>query len=313
MDGVDTVQRAKSPILVFGTICIDRVYRVPFVPPPGGYVDIEQEVDLLGGEAANTAVALLAWGAQIRLSGGRVAGPVLLGLLAAKGLPTEGLAPSACKPDHAEPVCQIYVTPTGDRTMFGQGFSETQATLGSSRIPYQAGAWFTADPNLGEIARTVGGTAIEAGMKLYLMDFIKEADPIEKGSFWQSSTDWVGHRNDLPNNLSWVRSFVAKRRCFTILTDGPNGFIAGSPDHTTRAFPAFPAPAVVDTTGAGDMFRAGMLFGLWHEWPIADCLRFASAAGCLSCKGFGATGFIPTVEEVLAHIDLHPEVGRQYS
>ena len=54
-------------IVVFGTVCLDRIMQVASLPPEGGYVEIERELLMLGGEAANTALALQTWGAQIEL------------------------------------------------------------------------------------------------------------------------------------------------------------------------------------------------------------------------------------------------------
>jgi sugar/nucleoside kinase (ribokinase family) len=304
-------------IHVFGTICIDRVRRVPSLPAIGGYVEVQSEMALLGGEAANTATALRRWGSSIILTGngpghGREAA-LLRRLLKSKKLPLENLPfETADESETRTPVCDIYVTPDGERTMFGQGFSDMQHSVIPEAIPMQPGAWFTAEPNMGEVARSVVRRAIESGMKTYLMDFIRQDEPIAEGSFWQSSTDWAGTRNNMQRNVQWVQRWAHQNKCFTLLSDGPNGFVAGGPGHSVRAYPPYPAPVVVDTTGAGDMFRAGMLFGLDQAWPIGRCLQFASAAGCLACRSLGATTDVPRVKEILKLIEDHPQVSSHY-
>ena len=60
----------------------------------------------------------------------------------------------------------------------------------------------------------------------------------------------------------------------------------------TIASPAFPVPRVVDTTGAGDLFAAGFLFGL------------ASGAGHSKSAQLGALA----ASEVISHIGARPEV-----
>ena len=60
---------------------------------------------------------------------------------------------------------------------------------------------------------------------------------------------------------------------------------------------------VVDTTGAGDIFHAGCIFGLLHEWPTERTLRFAAAAAALKCERLGGRPGIPTVERALALSD----------
>jgi sugar/nucleoside kinase (ribokinase family) len=61
--------------------------------------------------------------------------------------------------------------------------------------------------------------------------------------------------------------------------------------------PAFEVDAV-DTTGAGDVFRAGFIFALLGGRPTEDILRFANAAAAVSCTRLGALGGIPSLQEV---------------
>lgn len=303
-------------IFVFGTVCIDRLRRVPRLPQPGGYVEITEETLILGGEAANTANALHQWGREIVLAGNSLGnGPeaeMLRSLIVEKGLPTNLLEDINPSPEAMAPICDIYVTDDGDRTMFGKGFSRMNPSRPLKDLPWQPGAWFTAEPNMGDRARSAARLAIERGMKPYLMDFIREDDPVVPGSFWQSSTDWVGYRGNAQRNVRWVTDFVEKRRCFAVLSDGPNGLVAGSPDTPVRSYPPFPAPEVVDTTGAGDMFRAGMLLGLDQCWTIGECLRFGAAAGCLKVRSLGGTTYVPTIAEVQDLITANPSVSRHY-
>lgn len=58
-----------------------------------------------------------------------------------------------------------------------------------------------------------------------------------------------------------------------------------------------PAVNVVDTTGAGDSFNAGFLFGYLRGWPPEQALRLACACGSLSARGPGGTEHQPTLEE----------------
>lgn len=298
---------------------MDRLRRVSKLPPLGGYVEIQDESLMLGGEAANTANALVNWGADVLLSGNRIGqGPdadLLLELLTDKNLlpvlRTAVLLPGQHEAE-STPVCDIYVTSDGERTMFGKGFATMDPAIDLDALPFQSGEWFTAEPNMERASRSVVTAAQAAGMNCYLMDFIREDDPIAPGSYWQSSTDWAGYRNNTQKNVQWVKDWVSRHGCFTILSDGPNGFVAGSPNLKARAYPPYPAPSVVDTTGAGDMFRAGMLFGLDKGWDITLCLQYAAAAGCLSCGSLGATTDVPSMETVLAYVEDNEQVSKQY-
>jgi sulfofructose kinase len=54
----------------------------------------------------------------------------------------------------------------------------------------------------------------------------------------------------------------------------------------------------VDTTGAGDVFHAGFIYGLLQNWEIEDILRFANAAAALKCLDLGGRKGIPSLDEV---------------
>jgi sulfofructose kinase len=61
--------------------------------------------------------------------------------------------------------------------------------------------------------------------------------------------------------------------------------------------PAYRVP-VMDTTGAGDIFHAGFIYGLLQGWPLERQLDFACAAAALNCMAVGARGGIETIEAI---------------
>ena len=74
------------------------------------------------------------------------------------------------------------------------------------------------------------------------------------------------------------------------ITLGPNGSVLLAGD-TMIEVPAVPVEHVIDTTGAGDQYAAGVLYGLTHGYPLAACGRLGSiAAG-----------------EVISHLGPRPE------
>ena len=286
-------------ILVYGTVCLDRLRKVPQWPKLGGYVEMESDEAFLGGEAANTASHLARWGAEFRLIGNRLGegeGETIL----RTQLKKYGIDDTHLQSGARTPICDIYVTPDGERTMIGRGFSTMATAHQPEEIEIPSGAWFSAEPNLGKIARDVVRYAAAQGAKLYLMDFFQDDDPVEPGSYWQSSTDWVGRRNNVPHNIEWVQKWVDRHGCFAILTDGPHGYAAGGPGLAAKWYHAPIAPRIVDATGAGDAFRAGMLYSLSQDWPFEKCLRYASAAGSLKCGWLGGPSAQNTVEQTMA-------------
>lgn len=59
---------------------------------------------------------------------------------------------------------------------------------------------------------------------------------------------------------------------------------------------------VIDTTGAGDSFDAGFLYGYLNGWPLEKSLQLAVACGSLSTRAAGGTAAQPTLEEATSRM-----------
>lgn len=71
--------------------------------------------------------------------------------------------------------------------------------------------------------------------------------------------------------------------------------------------PAFAVPgACRDTTGAGDAFHTGFIYGMLRGAEVEDCLRFANATAALKCRGLGARTALPTEKELTEFLGGNP-------
>lgn len=71
----------------------------------------------------------------------------------------------------------------------------------------------------------------------------------------------------------------------------------------TYACPAHRIDAV-DTTGAGDCFDAGFIYGWLRSEAPESCLRIASICGALSTRGLGGVATFPTVMEIMTAMEM---------
>jgi sugar/nucleoside kinase (ribokinase family) len=53
-----------------------------------------------------------------------------------------------------------------------------------------------------------------------------------------------------------------------------------------------------DTTGAGDAFHGGFIYGMLNGEDLEKCMRFGNAVAALKCRSLGARAALPTVDEL---------------
>ena len=116
-------------------------------------------------------------------------------------------------------------------------------------------------------------------------------------------SDYVVASEEFSNDLSWdlsekklqqVRSKIGID--VLTITQGKQGSITAS-DNQYFHVPAF-GTTVIDTTGAGDVFHGGYIYGLLQGWNLKDTVMFASAVAALKCSKVGGRTGIPTIDEI---------------
>jgi sugar/nucleoside kinase (ribokinase family) len=82
------------------------------------------------------------------------------------------------------------------------------------------------------------------------------------------------------------------------ITLGDSGSLVLSPEGFIRT-PAYPVPSgCKDTTGAGDAYRVGFIYGLVTGRTIEESCRMANGVAALKCREIGARTSLPTVDEL---------------
>lgn len=86
-----------------------------------------------------------------------------------------------------------------------------------------------------------------------------------------------------------VQAFVTRFCHISVTTLGRYGCVARSADGVRASAAAAQVPAVVDTTGAGDLFTAGFLAGLLRRRSLQRCCELGCAAGSAAVRVVGAS------------------------
>lgn len=291
-------------VIVYGTIALDAIWRVSELPRPGGYAPILEERKMIGGEAANTAMALHRWGARVALVGNALGddddGRLLRGLfvLDAPDLDTRHIQ---TLPNARTPYCVCIATPDGERTMYGSGFDDWQCTPLAPFLARSA-QWFTMDPNAWEPSRQAALAALDAGLRVVAMDYTRDPLLCDRATISVTSREHLCHLSTLDDLARYAVHLRDTHGPTAIITCGADGCFVAAQGASGAAvhIPAYPAPAMIDATGCGDVFRAGLLYGQIQSWDLLTTVRFASAAAALNCGGMGGWGGVRTVAEITA-------------
>lgn len=92
------------------------------------------------------------------------------------------------------------------------------------------------------------------------------------------------------------------------VTLGERGSVTLSCDGERIEQPAFEVD-VVDTTGCGDVFHGGYVYGVLHGWPLRRTLRFAAACAALKARGLGGQSAIASLTDIEAFLETQARVG----
>jgi sugar/nucleoside kinase (ribokinase family) len=202
----------------------------------------------------------------------------------------------------------ILIEPDGRRTVLWQRPDNVNLPAGYLRPEYLDARLMHVDdddPDLALAAARLGRAAaltITTDLE-HVNDRIEELiATVTCPIFEQNAPQTLTGESDPERALRKLRRLTPQVLYMTL---GDRGAVALDGDHF-HAAPAFRVN-VLDNTGAGDVFRAGLIYGLLQGWKIARRLAFANAAAAVSCTRLGAIPSVPDLEEVSALLDRGPE------
>lgn len=90
-----------------------------------------------------------------------------------------------------------------------------------------------------------------------------------------------------------------------ILTLGGDGVYIDPAEGEPFSLPAHDIK-VIDTTGCGDSFSAGIITGLSKGWTLAESARFASAVAAKVAMGLGSDGSLVSFDDTMHAMNTMP-------
>jgi sugar/nucleoside kinase (ribokinase family) len=296
---------AAFDVLGIGENSLDEVYRLPSFPQPGtatAKMQVRERLRLPGGQVATAMSACATWGlrtAYLGVFGDDEHGQMIRTALTQRGVDVSSAPVRAGANRHA---AILVDERSGDRVVLWDR-EPAMALRPEDVLPaFVAGARLVhVDDTNVAVALRASRLAREAGA-LVTTDIestdaaIAELMPSVSVAIFASHVPQVLTGETDPARA--LRALRQRHEAMLCVTRGEHGSMLLDGDCLYEA-PAFPVTAV-DTTGAGDIFRAGMMYALLRGEQPEMLLRWGNAAAALACTRRGAMDSVPSLEQVQA-------------
>lgn len=290
-------------VVGFGQCCWDQFEQVEAFPAVDEKVESSGRLEQGGGPVATALVSLARLGVACAFLG--TIGGDREGVLIREGLQREkiGCEYLQLDPEGTSQRATIIVEAgSGLRTIFWQrGVRRPFVVSDQVRQLVAASGILLLDGLEAGIAVDFAGLARQSGVVTVL----------DGGSLRDGSRDLLPLIDHLVVSQKFARQFCgnedprealaplldtgAKAVTVTCGAEGAWGLSAGEIFHQ----PAFVVD-VLDTTGCGDVFHGGYVYGLLQGWSHRRVVRFASACAACNSRCLGGQGGLPSLVEVLA-------------
>lgn len=271
------------------------------------YDEMGPAIEISGGSAANTMVGLASFGGRAAFIG-KVATDEF-GRIFKHDISASGVTFETAPADNSVPTSRslILVTPDGERTMntylgvstnLDQGEVDPELIEASS-IVYLEGYLFD-QPRAKEAFRQAVGIANRAGRKVALTLSDSFCVDRHRGEFLELIRSGVGilfaNESEITSLYETSDFDAAARRAaadthLAVLTRSGRGSLILA-DGAAHQIPVEPVAEVVDTTGAGDLYAAGFLYGYARGCDLQTAGRLGSLAAA----------------EIISHVGARPEL-----
>ncbi|PYY21959.1 MAG: carbohydrate kinase family protein [Acidobacteria bacterium] len=289
---------SKVDLVGVGLNATDMLIPMAEHPVPGSKVEFRSASVLPGGQVASAVMACQQWGLRTRYVG-------KLGDDGAAQLHSDEFARAGVEahvitvPGCASQQAVILVDSQGERTVLWR--RDQQLGLRPEELDRE---WIVNARALHVDGYDTAAATVAAGwaraVGIPVVADLDDTYPGVEGLL--ENIDYAIVSRDVPARLLGLEDLekslpMMQRRygcALTAATLGDDGVLAwdGKQFHYASAYQV----AAVDTTGAGDTFHAGFIYGLLQGWPLRRRLDFACAAAALNCMGVGARGGIQPVE-----------------
>ncbi len=292
-------QQAALDVLGFGTNAVDFLIQVPHYPEFNSKIELTRYDQMAGGEAASTTVGLQRLGLRAAYAGRF--GTDSAGDYGLQTLRDEGVDTTYAEQIEGAKTQIAFIVideRSGERTVIWQRDAKLAYTAADAPLEaVERAKALHITPHDVEACIAMARRARENGV-IVSIDIDRVFDGVDE---LLPLVDILIASSELPAQLTGktdrhdsLRELAAKYgSSITGVTLGESGSMLLC-ENEVIATPGFAVPGgCKDTTGAGDSFRVGLLYGLVTGASVEESARMANAVAALKCRAVGARTALP--------------------
>jgi ribokinase len=298
----------RFDVIGFGALNVDTLLKVDKIASAEEESFIHDYTETCGGSAANTMVGLARLGCKVGFVG-KVAddheGQLQLDCFKQEGVNTDGIIHS---PKGKSGVCLGFVDKKGARALYINPGVNDQIEFREVEAPY------VTDTQIVHMSSFVGEKSFRTQKKLlsFLPDTVKISfdpgslyaqkgfsaiEPIIQNSFVMMPNEvelaLITGEKEVPKGA--LRLLQAGVKIVAVKLGAKGCYVTNGEEK--QVIQPLKVQAV-DTTGAGDAFNAGFLYGLLHDKTLAECGRIGNYVAAQSVTKMGARTGLPTQKDL---------------
>jgi sugar/nucleoside kinase (ribokinase family) len=312
----------RSPVVsTLGIVSRDELLVLDQFPAEGSFTTVRDHLVSPGGTTGNIATALAKLGAQVRLFsrvGSDDWGRSVVETIAAHGVDTSGVLIADGRTDRS---VILVSAESGERTILWERGPtlERGDRLDIDRL-FRADLTVIDSPDyelcrfLTDLPAHTWPHARLLGTLSYLAD-VNSCDRVEVACRFDvlvgTEREYCALTGDSSPGTAFdsiVRRTTGSNLRTAVMTRGNRGAVGATA--SARFDVDALSTTVVDTTGAGDAFVAGLSYALSVRWPLGPSLKLGNAVASYAVSALGAQTALPSFVDALARANIDPDFAR---
>ena len=275
-------------------------------PSSGGYAEIAGVHATFGGEAAGGAYVLARLGVGTKLDGNWLgddeASAHAIDVLSAAGVDCRAIR----REQNTQAVREVVLSTREARTVLGtyKKLMADGAWNAPSVDDIRSSRIVCLDPFFHDESLQAARWCVDADVPYVTVDSPPDSEIARRAEVLIISEEFATREFPPHDPKRLFDTYRGQCHGLVILTRGGEPLLYGRSGEGEREFAPYPVD-VRDTTGAGDSFRAGIIYAMLNGYHDEQIISTASAVAALVCEQFPGVVNSPTQRELSEFMDQH--------